>query len=334
MFSLGPPHLGVRWYGVFNAAGFLLALVMVVAEARRQRLDMMVFVRMLALVSVAGLAGGRLTYVLLDAPAFARACSQGTVAETPRSLIRALGDCTLPLQVWRGGMVLYGALLSGTLAGITFARAQRWPYWALADLFAPPVAAGIAVGRLGCLAAGCCFGKETDVPWALAFAAGTPAARQYGTIGGEGRTPPLHPTQFYEALCLTALLTVMLWMRWRRRRRDAAAARSPGAIALVFLAGYAAVRFAIELFRGDVVRGFVTTWRTPALSSLLHLPPARPTLLSTSQLASVLVALLAAGLTLARLPRPPASTPTAAGKTALPGTAPQFETVEQSGLGD
>jgi phosphatidylglycerol:prolipoprotein diacylglycerol transferase len=309
--SFGPQLVGVGWYGVFNSVAFLLALWMVLAEARRQKLDLGAFLPMLAVVSAAGLAGGRLAYVLLDAPTFARACLQGSGDVASRTVGGVLRDCTLGLQVWRGGMVLYGALLLGTLAGIAFAHSHRWPYWSLADLFAPPVALGVAVGRLGCLAVGCCFGKPSDLPWALSFPAGTPPARQYGVVAG-GNSPRLHPTQLYEAAGVLILLAVLLWMR-RRVRGSTGRSYTPGAIALVFLGGYAGLRFAVELFRGDLARGFIVRWQSPGLASFLDVPPTMPMLLSTSQLASTLVAVAAGSLAVVRAGRARRPTATTSG---------------------
>jgi phosphatidylglycerol:prolipoprotein diacylglycerol transferase len=290
-FGSAPPlHVTVRWYGAFNAGGFVLALVLILVSARRAKIERTAFAWMLATVGLAGVAGGRLLYVLLEAPSFARACVDGGGT---RTVARLLSDCTLGLQIWRGGMVLYGALLLGTLAGIVYARARRWPYWTLADLFAIPVAVGIAVGRLGCFFAGCCFGKPTDLPWAVHPAAGTPAALQYGSWVG-GRPIGLHPTPLYEAAGVAVLVVALLWVA--RRQRKGGRAPAAGAVALTFLFGYAALRFAVEMVRGDTVRGFVATVYTPSLATWLHIPDHMPTLLSTSQLASLILVSTAAVL--------------------------------------
>ena len=85
-------------------------------------------------------------------------------------------------------------------------------------------------------------------------------------------TPPLHPTQLYEALCELCIALFLLLLARRKRRH--------GQVVLAYGALYAASRFCIELFRADPDRHYLLRVATPGLSRLLHLPPAAPTLLS------------------------------------------------------
>src|SRR5678815_3767384 len=137
------------------------------------------------------------------------------------------------------------------------------PLFALADIFATALPLGHAIARVGCLMAGCCFGKPTSLPWGVTYSDPlTPAP--HGV--------PLHPTQVYEALYLLVIFGVCNWF-YPRRRFD-------GQVMALYLLMYAAFRTLNEFLRGDGTRGWV-------LESLLG-----PTI-STSQGLSVLVAVIA-----------------------------------------
>jgi phosphatidylglycerol:prolipoprotein diacylglycerol transferase len=116
--------------------------------------------------------------------------------------------------------------------------------WVTADVLAPGLAVGQAVGRLGCFAAGCCFGRPTTVPWAVTFR-DPYATRAVGTP----LDVALHPTQLYESAAALLLFLLLLWLSKRKRFH--------GQIALVYLFVYAAARFVIEFYRGDPSRGTV-----------------------------------------------------------------------------
>jgi prolipoprotein diacylglyceryltransferase len=164
------------------------------------------------------------------------------------------------------------------------------------DLFAPALALGHAFGRLGCFAAGCCFGKETASRVGVAFPRGSVAFDVLSSAGavpaGAGETPPLHPTQLYEAAGELALFGLLCALRPRLRQR-------PGALLLVYLGLYALLRFVVEIFRGDVLRGFPIELHTPRLAGWLGLPPGEPIFFSAGQIGS-LVTVIAVAIALAR----------------------------------
>jgi phosphatidylglycerol:prolipoprotein diacylglycerol transferase len=136
-----------------------------------------------------------------------------------------------PDLLWReAGLVFYGGLIGAAAACAVYARVVRIPLAAAADLLAPAVPFGQAFGRVGCLLGGCCYGSPADGAWAAHF-------------GGR------HPVQLYEAAGLLALTAGLLALERRRPR--------PLTVTLAYLAGYAALRFELELWRGDAVRGFV-----------------------------------------------------------------------------
>jgi phosphatidylglycerol:prolipoprotein diacylglycerol transferase len=141
--------------------------------------------------------------------------------------------------------VLVGAMLLSTAAGITYALASRIPLGILGDLLAPPIALCVAIGRIGCLCAGCCFGRVCAQPTFLtavtfpqdSFAA---LAQHQG-----GPSLPVYPVQLYEsAACF--LLAVFLW-RWRASDRRGITGQRFLALGI----SYAAIRFCIEFLRAD-----------------------------------------------------------------------------------
>lgn len=147
------------------------------------------------------------------------------------------------LSTLRSSGVYYGGVLLGLGAAAWYVAKKRISPWIMADIAAPGLALGQAIARLGCLSAGCCYGKPTDLPWSIVYK----DPYSYQNVG----VPlgiPLHPTQLYEfvgGLCLFGFLM------WRLSRK-----RITGQIILEYLALYAALRFVIEFFRDDA-RGFV-----------------------------------------------------------------------------
>lgn len=139
----------------------------------------------------------------------------------------------------------YGGFIGAIFAAmIYFKRHPELPTWKTADLCAPAIALGQAIGRIGCFLAGDDYGRATDLPWAVTFRHPDAAA-----IGGAPLGIPLHPVQLYESfVCL--LLFLFLVRLARNRRFD-------GEIILAYSSLYALARYFLEFLRGDADRGFV-----------------------------------------------------------------------------
>ena len=102
------------------------------------------------------MAGSRLLFVLLNAGDFARLCAGGAArSRDGRCCATARRRCKL----WDGGLVFYGGALAAAAVAWRFARRRDWRFAVVGDMFAPGLALGHAIGRLGCFCAGCCFGK-------------------------------------------------------------------------------------------------------------------------------------------------------------------------------
>jgi phosphatidylglycerol:prolipoprotein diacylglycerol transferase len=209
-------------------------------------------------VLIAGLVGAKLLLVAVDWRYFGR---------NPRELF----------SIFQSGGVFYGGLMGGILVAWWYARRYQLPGWATADVLAPGVVLGQAIGRLGCFSAGCCWGRATRVPWAVTFT-DVYSARAVGTP----MDTPLHPSQLYESLAAFLIFFFLLWLAPRKRFH--------GQVALVYVALYSAVRFGLEFLRGDPdrgawLRGMVSTSQIFAIVLLIGIAVVFPRLRKTQALA-------------------------------------------------
>ena len=147
------------------------------------------------------------------------------------------------LDFLRSGGVFYGGLLGGFFAVVFLIRYYKLPFWKVADAFAPAVALGQAFGRQGCFAAGCCWGKETLLPWGVHF---TEKGHEYTGVpiyGPDGAELFLHPTQLYESITMFAVFGILVYLH-RKKRFD-------GQVLIAYGIIYSIFRFLIEFVRDD-----------------------------------------------------------------------------------
>jgi phosphatidylglycerol:prolipoprotein diacylglycerol transferase len=217
LISIGSFFLGT--YGTLVALGFLVGLFVTVRLARRAGLKPDPIVNLAVYSALSGLVGAKIAMLLFDFPAYRAHPGDIFTIET----LRAAG-------VYQGGLVL------ALIVAAWYIRSQHLPWLTTFDVFAPGIAVGHAIGRLGCLCAGCCWGIPTHVPWAITF-----RNQQAWQTTGVPLGIPLHPTQLYEALAEAVIFAVLL----RRIRRPHAA----GAIIGLYLILYSVSRFLIEFYR-------------------------------------------------------------------------------------
>jgi phosphatidylglycerol:prolipoprotein diacylglycerol transferase len=151
------------------------------------------------------------------------------------------------LDFLRSGGVFYGGLIGGFLTVVGLMLYYMLPFWKVADAFAPAVALGQAFGRQGCFAAGCCWGKETLLPWGVHF---TETGHDYTgvpTYGPDGSALYLHPTQLYESFTMLAVFGLLVLLH-RRKKFD-------GQVLIAYGIIYSIFRFLIEFLRDDPQRG-------------------------------------------------------------------------------
>ena len=173
----------------------------------------------------------------------------------------------LSLDFLRSGGVFYGGLIGAILSGYFLMRRYKLPWWKTADAFAPGIALGNAIGRQGCFAAGCCWGKPTTLPWGVQFTEAGSKVTGVPVVDASGAPLHLHPTQLYESFGALLIFFFLLWL-YRRKRFS-------GQVILFYAVLYAVMRFTIEIFRDDP-RGDIL-----GLTTL--------TGLSTSQMLSIIV---------------------------------------------
>ncbi len=138
----------------------------------------------------------------------------------------------------QSGGTFYGGVLGAVLVILVYARARKWPLLPVFDISAGALPLAHAIGRLGCFAAGCCFGKPTALPWGVTFT-DPEAARLAGTPLGV----PLHPTQLYEVAAEFLNFLLLVWLGGRQR--------FGGEILGTYFILYGTERGVIEFFRGD-----------------------------------------------------------------------------------
>ena len=217
LFKVGP--FTVYTYGVLLAASYLLGLRLAMWRAKKWGLDPNRVLDLGIYIIIAALVGAKLLLLVVDFDQF----------KDPREL----------LNLARLGGVFYGGLLLAVAVAFWYIARHRMPFWTTCDVFAPGIALGHVTGRLGCLAAGCCYGKPTDLPWGITFT-NPLAAANVGTPLGI----PLHPTQLYEAGA--ALVIVTLLLVTERRGRPFA-----GRTFWTYMFLYSVSRYIIEMYRGD-----------------------------------------------------------------------------------
>ena len=238
LFSIGP--VTVYSYGVLLAASYLLGLRLAMWRAKRLGLDANRVLDLGIYIIIAALIGAKLLLLVTDFDQF---------RTSPAEL----------LSLARSGGVFYGGLLLAVAVAFWYIAKHRMPFWTTCDVFAPGIALGHVTGRLGCLAAGCCYGRPTDVPWAITFT-NPLAAANVGTPLGV----PLHPTQLYEAGIELVILLALL--ATERRGRQFA-----GRTFWAYIFLYAISRYVIEMFRGDP-RGTVLMFSTSQFISVILAP--------------------------------------------------------------
>ncbi len=159
-----PEGLPIRGYGVMMLVAVLSAIALAVHRARRRGWDADVIYSLAFWVFVPGIVGARVFYVIeYWSRDFAPAFDAGIAA--------GIGSV---LNVTRGGLVVFGSLIGAVVGLVLFAVVRRLPLPALCDLVVPSFALGQAIGRIGCLLNGCCFGGECDLPWAVTFPIDSP----------------------------------------------------------------------------------------------------------------------------------------------------------------
>lgn len=232
---LGETPVFLPTYGVLFASSVVLAWWWFVRRGRELGIDSELQFNLAFYSVLGGLIGAKALLIALDWQLY---------LENPRLILGTL----------RSAGVLIGGVIGGSLAFIWYARRNDLPTWRLADALAAPLALAQGVGRLGCWAAGCCWGRHVDAdhPFSIVFT-DPRAGAQTGV--------PLHtPLVATQAIQMVADLSVavVLTLLWRRRPEPA------GTVFWAYVLLYSVSRGLIEIWRGDVARGL---WFGDSLST-------------------------------------------------------------------
>lgn len=222
--------LTVHGYGLMIGIGFIAAYLMTEFRARKYRMNTDIVFTLFISSVVFGLLGAKVLYYL-------------TILD------RVIKDPGVILDEMEG-FVVYGGIIGGVLAGYVVCRIKKEKFWQYFDLIAPAIALAQGFGRIGCLLAGCCYGKETDSPLSITFHTSDFAPNDVALI----------PTQIYSSI-LDFLNCIVLCLIARYAKKE----RTVSGCYLIF---YSTGRFILEFFRGDLERGSVGVLSTSQFISI------------------------------------------------------------------
>jgi phosphatidylglycerol:prolipoprotein diacylglycerol transferase len=223
LLEIGP--LTLYSYGLLLAVAYLAGLQLALVRARARGMDGNRVMDLGIWIIVSALVGAKALLLIVDWEQFSR---------NPREL----------LSLAQSGGVFYGGLILAVVVALWYIRRHKLPMWTTTDVFAPGIALGHVIGRMGCFLAGCCWGKPADLPWGVTFTDPFAAANVGTPLHVE-----LHPTQLYESGAELLILVGLLAFEKRGRP-------FPGRTFWTYMLVYAISRFVIEIYRGDP-RGFL-----------------------------------------------------------------------------
>ena len=206
-------------YGVLVAVAFLAALWMAGRLARTKGLNPEAVTNLGIYCALAAIAGAKLMMFVVDWPYY-----------------RAHPDQIFSVATLQAGGVFYGGLIAALGVAWWYMRQTGLPGLTTADVFAPAIALGHGIGRIGCFAAGCCWGIACQRPWAVTFT--DPNAQN---LVGVPLETPLHPTQLYEAFAEFCIFGILYWRFHKPHGK--------GTILGLYMLLYPAARFLVEFFR-------------------------------------------------------------------------------------
>lgn len=247
LFKLGP--FSVHTYGFLIAVGFLAGIWVIKRLAVRAAMNPDRMMDLAFWMLLTGFIGARALFVFTRLEYF-------------------LSNPIDIFKVWEGGLVFFGGLIAALAFSIYYTRKHRIDFWNGGDVAIPGLVVAHAFGRLGCLMAGCCYGKPTGTDFGVRL--------HSDLVDVTLRGIPLHPVQLYESAALFILFAGLLWI-FRTRKFQ-------GQVFLTYLMIYPIIRSVVEVFRGDEIRGFVID-----------------NVLSTSQFISIFIFLGAAVLLAVRM---------------------------------
>ncbi len=210
-------HINIPVYLLLVSLAFSVAVIYFYKRALKLRLSPKLSMEIAIVGMVGAFVGSRLFHIVFEYPKH--------YLNNPLDIFKILN----------GGFVFYGGLIVGLLAALYYIKRLRQNPLNWLDCAAPAIAVGYIVGRVGCIFAGCCYGKICNLPWAISFPPGVEAPAHI----------PLHPTQFYAIIGQTIVLAFILLIEKYKKPKRA------GTLFFLWLLGHGISRLIVEQFRGD-----------------------------------------------------------------------------------
>ena len=232
LFTIGP--LTVYGYGFMIALGVIAAWILTDYRAGKQKLDREHVFSLVIWCLLGGLLCAKILFWITE---------WRSIVEDPHYILETLSD----------GFVVYGGIIGGIFSGWLYCRIKKINFWRYFDLVMPSVALAQGFGRIGCLLAGCCYGRETDSAFSITFQNSDFAPNHVALI----------PTQIYSSILDFLHFGILLYIA-RHKKKD-------GQVAASYLIFYSIGRFILEFFRGDLIRGSVGSLSTSQFISLFIL---------------------------------------------------------------
>jgi len=237
LFSIG--SFFIPTYGVLVALGFLAGLLITMRLATRAGLSADKVTNLAVYCAIAGVLGAKLFMFLFDWSYY---------WQNPGEIFT--------MGTLQAAGVFHGGFIAALVVAFFYMRKHKLAVLPTMDIFAPGVAIGQAIGRLGCFAAGCCWGRECDLPWGVHFRSDFAAPVPLDKA--------LHPVQLYESFCNFLLFALLYKLSARPHR--------PGKIIGLYLVIYSTVRFCVEFFRNHeqalILNLSLTQWISLGLLAL------------------------------------------------------------------
>jgi phosphatidylglycerol---prolipoprotein diacylglyceryl transferase len=214
------PYIGfipVNWYGLTMAIGFLVAGYLAWRNAPRYGVPREKVENLMIWLIVGVIVGARAYFLVQN------------------DFASYLAEPWRMLAVWEGGLAFFGGLFGAIFAAFLFTLKENLSFARVADLFAPFIPIGAAIGRTTCGLAGMDYGTPTSLPWGVVYT----NPNSYAPLDGVAR----HPVQFYELFGDLIIAGILLKLRGRL---------PDGALFLMYLILFATLRFFLFFARGDV----------------------------------------------------------------------------------
>ena len=227
VFKIGP--ITIHGYGLMIAIGLLAAILLANYRGKKRGFDLDLMFNLIIIAIVFGFLGAKILYLIINLKAF---------LNNPWSLLSG------------SGFVVYGGIIFGVAAAFVYCRMKKINFLKHFDLLVPSISIAQGFGRVGCLGAGCCYGRETESFFSIVFHNSPLAPNGIHLI----------PTQIYSSLGNFAIATILLIYARKDRRL--------GNVGLLYLMLYSIGRFVIEFYRDDY-RGAIWMLSTSQFISIL-----------------------------------------------------------------